>query len=58
MNINFAMWRTAFWTLVKIDKKEEWDRLDVVSKWLISPPLGGHGRDPVLVRHRRIVGLA
>jgi len=36
MNINFAMWRTAFWTLVKMDKKEEWDRLDVVSKWLIA----------------------
>ncbi|HEY44736.1 MAG TPA: prenyltransferase [Anaerolineae bacterium] len=36
MNINFAMWRTAFWTLVKMDTKEEWDRLDVVSKWLIA----------------------
>jgi 1,4-dihydroxy-2-naphthoate polyprenyltransferase len=35
MKINFAMWRTALWTLVKIDKKEEWDVLDVVSKWLI-----------------------
>src|SRR3972149_1644152 len=38
MNINFAMWRTAFWTLVKMDKKEERDRLDVVSKWLIATP--------------------
>lgn len=36
MNINFAMWRTAFWTLVKMDTKEEWERLDVVSKWLIA----------------------
>ncbi len=29
MNINFAMWKTALWTLVKMDKKDEWDRLDV-----------------------------
>jgi 1,4-dihydroxy-2-naphthoate polyprenyltransferase len=36
MNINFAMWKTALSTLVKMDKKEEWDRLDVVSKWLIG----------------------
>ena len=36
MNINFAMWRTAFWTLVKMDSKEEWEGLDVVSKWLIA----------------------
>ena len=36
MTINFAMWKTALWTLVKIDNKEEWDRLDPVSKWLIA----------------------
>ena len=36
MNINFSMWKTALWTLVKMDKKEEWDRLDMVSKWLIA----------------------
>ncbi len=36
MSINFAMWKTALWTLVKMDQKEEWDRLDVVSKWLIA----------------------
>jgi 1,4-dihydroxy-2-naphthoate octaprenyltransferase len=36
MNINFGMWKTALTTLVKMDKKEEWDRLDVVSKWLIA----------------------
>ena len=36
MNINFAMWKTALWTLVKMDKKDEWDRLDVISKWLIA----------------------
>ena len=36
MKINFAMWKTALWTLVKMDKKEEWDQLDVISKWLIA----------------------
>ena len=36
MKINFKMWKTAAWTLVKIDKKEEWDQLDVISKWLIA----------------------
>jgi 1,4-dihydroxy-2-naphthoate octaprenyltransferase len=30
------MWRKAFWSLVKLDTREEWDRLDVVSKWLIA----------------------
>jgi 1,4-dihydroxy-2-naphthoate octaprenyltransferase len=36
MKINFTMWKTALWTLVKMDRKEEWDKLDVVSKWLIA----------------------
>ncbi len=36
MNINFKMWGTALSTLVKIDNKEEWDALDVISKWLIA----------------------
>ena len=36
MNINFAMWKTALWTLVKMDEKDKWDKLDVVSKWLIA----------------------
>ncbi len=36
MKINLAMWKTALWSLVKLDSKEEWDRLDVVSKWLIA----------------------
>jgi 1,4-dihydroxy-2-naphthoate octaprenyltransferase len=30
------MWKTALWTLVKLDKKDEWDKLDFVSKWLIA----------------------
>jgi 1,4-dihydroxy-2-naphthoate polyprenyltransferase len=36
MGINFGMWKTGITNLVKIDKKEEWDRLDVVSQWLIA----------------------
>ena len=36
MNIDFVMWRTTIWQLIKMDKKEEWDALDVVSKWLIA----------------------
>src|SRR6185295_9273959 len=36
MNINFNMWKTAAWQLVKMDDKQEWDALDVVSKWLIA----------------------
>ena len=40
MKINFSMWRTAIWTLVKMDDKEEWDNLDVISKWLIATRSG------------------
>ncbi len=36
MHINFAMWRSALWQLIKMDDKKEWDALDVVSKWLIA----------------------
>ena len=36
MHINFAMWRKASWELIKMDDKQEWDALDVVSKWLIA----------------------
>ena len=36
MDINFGMLKTAIWRLVKMDKKEEWDHLDVISKWLIA----------------------
>jgi len=36
MKINFSMWRTSLSTLVKMETKEEWDGLDVVSKWLIA----------------------
>jgi 1,4-dihydroxy-2-naphthoate octaprenyltransferase len=40
MKINFAMWKTALSTLVKMDNKEEWDRLDFISKWLIATRSG------------------
>lgn len=36
MKINFGMWKKALSELVKMDDKAEWDRLDVVSKWLIA----------------------
>ena len=36
MGINFAMWRKAIWQLIKMDDKQQWDGLDVVSKWLIA----------------------
>jgi len=36
VNINFAMWRRAIWQLVKMEDKQEWEALDVVSKWLIA----------------------
>ena len=36
MSINFSMWKTALAGLVKMDSKQEWDKLDVVSKWLIA----------------------
>ena len=36
MNINFKMWGKALSTLVKMEKKEEWDVLDDISKWLIA----------------------
>jgi len=36
VKINFSMWRKALSQLVKMDSKEEWDGLDVVSKWLIA----------------------
>ncbi|MDK1028376.1 MAG: prenyltransferase [Anaerolineae bacterium] len=36
MQVNFKMWRDATWQLIKMDDKEEWDALDLVSKWLIA----------------------
>ncbi len=36
MKINFKMWGYALWNLVKMESKEEWDQLDVISKWLIA----------------------
>lgn len=36
MQVNFKMWRDATWQLIKMDDKDEWDALDLVSKWLIA----------------------
>jgi 1,4-dihydroxy-2-naphthoate octaprenyltransferase len=30
------MWRKASWELIKMESKQEWESLDVVSKWLIA----------------------
>jgi len=40
MKINFRMWRTALWSLVKMERKEDWDQLDAISKWLIATRSG------------------
>jgi 1,4-dihydroxy-2-naphthoate octaprenyltransferase len=36
MNINPTMWWTAVTTLVKVPERAEWDRLDVIAKWLVA----------------------
>jgi 1,4-dihydroxy-2-naphthoate octaprenyltransferase len=36
VNINFLMWVKALSGLIKMDTKEEWDQLDIISKWLIA----------------------
>jgi 1,4-dihydroxy-2-naphthoate octaprenyltransferase len=36
MSINVSMWGKGITELVKVDKAEDWNRLDVVSKWLIA----------------------
>jgi 1,4-dihydroxy-2-naphthoate polyprenyltransferase len=36
MKINFKMWGRALAGLIKMDSQEEWERLDVISKWLIA----------------------
>jgi len=40
MAINFAMWRKATSTLVRMDSRKEWEALDVISKWLIATRSG------------------
>lgn len=40
MKINFSMWKTALSGLVKMDSKEEWEGLDLISKWLIATRSG------------------
>jgi 1,4-dihydroxy-2-naphthoate polyprenyltransferase len=40
MKINFAMWKKALSSLVKMDSAEEWNKLDVISKWLIATRSG------------------
>jgi len=40
MAVNIAMWKRASTSLVRMEKKTEWDALDVVSKWLIATRSG------------------
>jgi 1,4-dihydroxy-2-naphthoate octaprenyltransferase len=40
VNINFKMWGRALSGLVKMDSTEEWNGLDVASKWLIATRSG------------------
>jgi 1,4-dihydroxy-2-naphthoate octaprenyltransferase len=40
MHINFKMWGKALSGLVKMESKVEWDRLDIISKWLIATRSG------------------
>ncbi len=40
MNVNFAMWKKALSTLVKMDSREDWNRLDIISRWLIATRSG------------------
>ncbi|MBN1304536.1 MAG: prenyltransferase [Anaerolineales bacterium] len=36
MSVDLAMWRKALWELVKMEDKAKWDKLDIISKWLIA----------------------
>ena len=40
MKINFKMWQKALSGLVKVNSREEWDQLDIISKWLIATRSG------------------
>jgi 1,4-dihydroxy-2-naphthoate octaprenyltransferase len=40
MKINFRMWGKALSGLVKMDSRQEWEQLDVISKWLIATRSG------------------
>jgi 1,4-dihydroxy-2-naphthoate octaprenyltransferase len=40
MKINFKMWEKALSGLVKVNSKEEWNGLDIISRWLIATRSG------------------
>ncbi|MCX6055216.1 MAG: prenyltransferase [Chloroflexi bacterium] len=40
MKPNLAMWKKSLSSLVKINSREEWNGLDILSKWLISTRSG------------------
>jgi 1,4-dihydroxy-2-naphthoate octaprenyltransferase len=40
MAVNFGMWKKALSGLVKMESREEWDKLDALSKWFIATRSG------------------
>lgn len=36
MGVNLQMWRKAVWQLIRMEDRQQWDALDLVSKWLIA----------------------
>ncbi len=58
MNINFAMWKTALWTLVKMDKKDRVGQARCCLQVADRHPLRSHIGDRLHLRHCRDAGLA
>ena len=58
MSINFKMWGKALAGLVKMDSKQEWAGLDIVSKWLIATRSAVTTVTLYSCADRRVVGLA
>jgi hypothetical protein len=54
MKINFSMWKKALSGLVKMDSKTEWEKLDIISKWLIAHSLRGYHCHFVFLCHWRL----
>ncbi len=55
--MNFAMWKKAL-TVIPNVTKEEWDKLDIISKWLISTARCSFADDLAFCGAGRIVCLA
>ena len=55
--MNFSMWRKALQVIPRISK-EEWDKLDIVSRWLIATRAAVSDHDLHLRRYCRNTGLS